>query len=48
MKRAERTGKTRAKTCGEIADLYLVVIASAAKQSIVQQERKLIASLRSQ
>jgi len=33
---------------GEIAKLYLAVIASEAKQSIAQQARSWIASLRSQ
>jgi hypothetical protein len=37
MKRAERTGKTSRETCGEIAKVYLVVIArsEATKQSIL-------------
>jgi hypothetical protein len=33
--------KPRAKTCGEIADSYLAVIASAAKQSIVPRKERM-------
>jgi hypothetical protein len=35
FERAERTDKTSRKTCGEIAESYPAVIASAAKQSIL-------------
>ena len=35
LQRAERTGQTSRETRGEIAKLYLVVIASEAKQSIL-------------
>jgi hypothetical protein len=42
MKRAKRAGQTSRETRGEIAKLcFFVVIASEAKQSIAQQERKL-------
>jgi hypothetical protein len=41
LKRAERAGQTSGETSREIAVVCSVVIASEAKQSIEQQERKL-------
>jgi hypothetical protein len=48
MKRAERAGQTSRETRGEIANSYLAVIASAAKQSSFLAVGAWIASLRSQ
>ena len=41
LERAERKGQTSRETCGEIAKVYLVVIASAAKQSISPRKERM-------
>jgi hypothetical protein len=46
--RRQESGKPRATACGEIAELCLNVIASAAKQSTFPLAAPSIASLRSQ